>query len=289
VIAASCEDDLVLRHSVAIDGTDFPTFARLQAAEDEVEADVEEADDEIVDEELLAHRRKFAERRRRERAESGRAARGPGKKRRKATPLAVGPDGRNVWTKDIQARAGHHSHRSSEPAGFYQGYEVHPVVETRDAHPGRGRKKQGLPNGMPWSHLGPAVARLVRGIVVTPAGGHRGRAAAELLLDMNRRGAGIDDVVVDGGYSLARPEYFMLPLHDAGLHVTFNPASHQWPPKSFNDDAIVIGGQLFDARVPQDLQPTDASGRGEAQGEGSVPPGVRPPRCLRVSGERATR
>lgn len=38
-----------------------------------------------------------------------------------------------------------------------------------------------------------------------------------------------------------------------GVHVTFRPASHQWKMRPYNDDAVTIGGQLFDASVPEKL------------------------------------
>jgi hypothetical protein len=55
-------------------------------------------------------------------------------------------------------------------------------------------------------------------------------------------GALIEDVIVDPGYSLAKVETFLLPVRREGLHVTFRPASYQWNPMPFNDDAITMGG-----------------------------------------------
>ena len=63
----------------------------------------------------------------------------------------------------------------------------------------------------------------------------------------------IDDVIVDPGYSLAKVETFLLPVRREGVHISFRPASHQWKPKPFNDDAITIGGQLFYAGVPEKM------------------------------------
>ena len=86
-----------------------------------------------------------------------------------------------------------------------------------------------------------------------PAGTHRGRTATSLVIDANRRGANITDVIVDGGYSLSRAEHFHHPLHADGVNLTFRPASHQWPQKPYSDHAILIGGQLFSSTVPEDL------------------------------------
>lgn len=69
-----------------------------------------------------------------------------------------------------------------------------------------------------------------------------------------RRGAKIDDVIVDPGYSLAKAGTFLLPVRREGPKVTFRPAAYQWNPKPFNDDAIAIGGQLFSGGVPEKMQ-----------------------------------
>ncbi len=109
-------------------------------------------------------------------------------------------------------------------------------------------------NGVGDTKLGPRVPALIRGFSLTPAGTHRGRTATNMIKAALGRGAQIDDVLVDPGYSLAKVETFLLPVRREGLHVTFRPASYQWDPKPFNDDAITIGGQLFYAGVPEKMR-----------------------------------
>jgi hypothetical protein len=106
-------------------------------------------------------------------------------------------------------------------------------------------------NGVSDAAVGEPVPALIRGFALTPAGTHRGKTATEMIRASLRHGAEIDDLLVDPGYSMARPEYFLLPVRREGVHITFRPASRQWKPKPFNDDAITIGGQLFDAAVPE--------------------------------------
>jgi len=121
----------------------------------------------------------------------------------------------------------------------------------------------------------PARPRLIGGFALTPAGTHRGRTAFGMVRRALGRGSRIDDLLVDPGYSLAKPELFMLPVRREGVHITFRPASHQWKPKPFNDHAITIGGQLFSAAVPEKqrtlkMPPMGASIEGEEAPRGSV-------------------
>jgi hypothetical protein len=169
----------------------------------------------------------------------------PARGKKKARVLGIGEDGRNVYTKDETARAGWRSATNSRPAGPYIGREAHLMVQTNDVE---------WTNGVSDTKLGPRAPALVRGFALTPAGTHRGRTATDMIRAALGRGAHIDDVIVDPGYSLARADTFLLPVRRHGLHITFRPASYQWHPKAFNGDAITIGGQLFYAGVPEKMQ-----------------------------------
>ncbi len=168
----------------------------------------------------------------------------PARGKRKPHVLGVGDDGRNIYTKDATARAGWRSATNSRPAGPYVGREAHLMVQTNDVE---------WTNGVSDINLGPRVPALVRGFALTPAGTHRGRTATEMIRAALGRGAEIDDVIVDPGYSLAKVETFLLPVRRERVHITFRPASHQRRPKPFNDDSITIGGQLFYAGVPEKM------------------------------------
>jgi hypothetical protein len=226
LLEASCPPDLLLSGSVAIDGTDVPTWGALSGDEDTIEFDPEEDPDELVDD------------------VRGRGIPKPARGKHRARVLFIGDDGRKVYTRDTTARAGWRSATNSRPSGPYIGREAHLMVQTRDL---------AWTNGVSDANLGPRVPALIRGFSLVPAGTHRGKVATDLIRGALRRGAAIDDVVVDPGYSLAKAETFLLPVRREGPKVTFRPASYQWRPKPFNDDAITIGGQLFYAGVPEKL------------------------------------
>jgi hypothetical protein len=227
LVEASCPPELLLSRSVAIDGTDIPSWAALSGDEDTVEFDPEEGPDELIDD---VRNREIPK---------------PARGKHKARVLGVGEDGRNIYTCDPTARAGWRSATNSRPAGPYIGREAHLMVQTSDVE---------WTNGVSDTKLGPRVPALVRGFSLTPAGTHRGKTATGMIKSALGRGARIDDVIVDPGYSLAKVETFLLPVQRDGLHVTFRPASYQWSPKTFNDDAITIGGQLFYAGVPEKMR-----------------------------------
>jgi hypothetical protein len=91
-----------------------------------------------------------------------------------------------------------------------------------------------------------------------------------MLLGLKEQGHPITDVLADGGYTLAKPEYFLQPLRDAGVHVTFKPGAHQRPPKPFSEDAIPLDGQLFSSAIPEELKelpmpPRDATEKERAK------------------------
>ncbi len=73
------------------------------------------------------------------------------------------------------------------------------------------------------------------------------------LLDSHRRGQVIEDVVWDPGYSLCLAETAHHPLHRAGMHVTFQPVTHQRGRRPFAGDAALVDGQMFSSLLPEDL------------------------------------
>jgi len=232
-ISASRPSEYVTSGSIAIDGTDVPTWGRLHGDVETLVLDLEETDEERSDDVI-----DFVAR--------------TARKKRRARILGVGPDGRNIYTADPTARAGWRSATGKRKAGPFNGYELHTLVQTRDL---------AWSNGVTRARVGPQVPPLILGIALVPAGTHRSRTVVPMLLEGKERGWRIDDVLVDPGYSLAKPEFLMHPLHEAGIHVTFRPASHQWKAKPFSEDAIVSGGQLFDARLPEDLRDLRPPGR----------------------------
>ena len=226
LVDAACPPDLILSDSFAIDGTDIPSWGAISGDEATIELDLEEELKELPD-----HLRK-------------RKVPKPARGKHKAAVIKIGDDGRNVYTEDESARAGWRTATTMRPAGPYIGRECHLMVQTSDVE---------STNGVSDTKLGPRVPAFIRGFALTPAGTHRGKTAVEMIKTAKRRGVQIADVLVDPGYSLAKAEYFMLPVRREGIHITFLPASHQWKRRPFNDDAVTIGGQLFYAAVPEKL------------------------------------
>ena len=205
---AAIPDDIRTSASVAVDGTDVETWGALHGDAETVALDGEAAETQQMD--------------------------APPRKRkvRKARVFGVGADGRNLYTKDVDARAGHRSATNSRSAGPYIGYEAHLAVQTRDVR---------WTNGVDKTTLGPEVAGVITAFNFVPAGTHRGDAiVSELFRDQT-----VKDVVWDPGYSLCRPDTAYFPLAAAGVHATFQPVTHQRGIKPFGGRALLIDGALF--------------------------------------------
>ncbi len=97
---ASIPRDLLVSRTVAVDGTDLETWGRLQGTTVQVDLAGEAAESQLVEQgppRQLTKRGKV----------------------KTARVLAIGPDGRNQYTKDPDARAGHRSakgNRTSAPS-----------------------------------------------------------------------------------------------------------------------------------------------------------------------------
>ncbi len=217
-ILSSVPLDLIQGAAIAIDGTDLPTHAV-------VAFDVK---DEHVD-------------------RGGTPGESNGKSIEsgaKAKVYGVGPDGRPIFTKDFDARAGHRSAVNSRRAGPYIGRELHigatvPALTSTD--------------GVTYANFGPAVPSFVVVARATPAGTHRGNAVTDLLLGASEAGY-CAEVLADGGYTLMRAETFHFPLQAAGVGLTMRPASHQVGEKAGLGRAIVVDGQIFSDLLPQELR-----------------------------------
>ena len=99
--------------------------------------------------------------------------------KRKAKLLSVGPDGRNVYTKDKDARGGYRTANAKHPGGTYVGRELHlgiavPTVKNTD--------------GVSYVKLGPDVPQVVVTARLVPAGSHRGDPALEMVTEAKAQG-----------------------------------------------------------------------------------------------------
>ena len=186
-----------------------------------------------------------------------------GKRRRrpkKAPVLGIGDDGRKIYTKDCDARAGWRTGNANHDPGKYIG---------REAHLGVAVRKLVNTDGVRWVKFGPDVPPVILAACVVPAGAHRARSILELALEAARAGLGDDDVL-DAGYSMSRPEFLHYPMQRAGIGLTMRPAQVQRGEKPGVGAARHIDGHLFAAQLPDDLVELPAPPVG-ASGEEKLP------------------
>ncbi|MEX0985429.1 MAG: hypothetical protein WD096_10335, partial [Actinomycetota bacterium] len=224
LVEASLEDVPAWSRSVAVDGTDIDTWGKLHGELDDTDFD---GDDEAQPDGSTSRRDRRV------------------KRSRHARILGVGPDGRNIYTKDPDARAGHRSATGSRAAGLGVGYELHTAVLARDA---------GWSNGIDRLNLGPDVPPVITTISLVPAGSRRDDAIVPKLIAAKGGGFDIDDVVWDRGYSQLRPENTNHPLSRAGIQTTFRPKDTQRAARPFSEDALLIEGHLVSSHVPIELR-----------------------------------
>jgi hypothetical protein len=223
LLGSSLQDMPVWSTSVAVDGTDIDTWGRLQGQLDEADLDGDVGDE--------------------------RDPYGPTAKRRRgsrrARILGIGPDGRNIYTNDPDARAGHRSATSSRDAGLHVGYECHIGVLARDT---------GWSDGVERLKLGPDVPPVITMTSLVPAGSRRDDAIVPNLVEAKTAGLDIKDVIWDRGYSQLLPERTTHPLNQVGIQTTFRPKDPQRISRPFSEDAFVIEGHLVSSRAPKDLR-----------------------------------
>ena len=219
------------RHSpaLAVDGTDIETWGAFQGSIDSVELDGHDPPD-GPDEPAPAI---TAPKRR------------PSRRTRRARVIAVGPDGRNQYTPDPDARAGRRSANGSNAAGPYLGYELHLAVQTRCLR---------WTNYIDRATLGPEVPNVITTVALRPAGSHRSKSIVPALLAAKAAGQDIREILWDPGYSLNSPETAVHPLHQAGIEITFQPAAHQRTISPFSPHALLVDGQLYSTLLPVELR-----------------------------------
>ncbi|HEY5024052.1 MAG TPA: hypothetical protein VII76_03675 [Acidimicrobiales bacterium] len=219
---AAIPNEMLVSSSWAVDGTDVETWAVLHG-----QVEVLDAEDDEVDE--ISQN------------SSPRPGRGL---RPKAKVLGVGPDGRNIYTADPDARGSHRSATNSRVAGKYVGYELHLGVQTRDLR---------WTNYVDKVTLSDEVPGVITMMSLVPAGSHRGRAVADVLIGAKRAGMALDDVVVDPGYSIVKPGTMRDKLAAAGIHTTFHLTPQQRGLRPFSGEALLVDGQLFSSLLPSEL------------------------------------
>jgi hypothetical protein len=235
LVQAAVPEEFRTSRSVAVDGTDVETWGALHGDAVTVELDGEAAQTQLMDDGEVPN---------------------PKKPARKAKVLGVGADGRNQYTVDPDARAGHRSATNSRPAGPYVGYELHLAVQARDVK---------STNHVDKISLSDEVPGVVTCLALTPARTHRGRAIVDDLVAAKRAGAPIDDVVWDPGYSLCSAGSTHHRLAHADMHQTFQPVTHQRGVRPFSGAALLLDGQLYSNLLPSELRDLPMPPRGASE------------------------
>lgn len=175
---ASIPKRYMTSHSVAVDGTDVPTWGAFQGTRTVV-LDGEAAETQLTEGTPLAV-----------------------KTMKKAKVLAVGADGRNQYTPDRDARAGHRSANGQHNAGPFIGYELHTVVQARDIR---------WTNYIDRTILEAEVPNVITTAVLVPAATHRAKSVVPALIGEKAGGHDITDVVWDPVTRSANPR--RRPIH----------------------------------------------------------------------------
>lgn len=244
VMRASVPDHLVVGVSLAVDGTDMSSWGALHGSEQTVCLDGETALPATDDE------------------PDGAAKSKPKKKAtcNTAKVLGIGDDGRKIYTKDQDARAGHRSATNQRDAGPYIG---------REAHLGVSVPALAWTDGAELVNFGQSTPQVIMTANLVPAGTHRGKAVTDSLVDANKHGF-CEETLVDPGYSLMRGETFAFPLTQGGIRVVMRPASHQRTKPDATPmlgDALVLDGQLFSKHTPVELRHLPMPQRGASTEE----------------------
>ena len=239
IATAAIADEYRTATAVAVDGTDVETWGALHGDVSSVDLDGDASATQLID---VPPRTK-----------------GP---KRKAKVFGRGSDGRNVYTVDRDARAGHRSATNSRPAGPYVGYELHLAVQARQVR---------WTNFVDQVKLSDEVPGLVTCFSLDPAGTHRGRAIVDDLVAAKHAGLPLEDVLWDPGYSLCTPDTTQHKLAAAGISTTFQAVTHQRLPKPFgHGQALLIDGQLHSPLLPDELRDLPMPPRGASDADKAV-------------------
>jgi hypothetical protein len=169
---------------------------------------------------------------------------------------SAGVDRRFIYTKDLDARAGHRSANNQRDAGMYVGYELHLSVQIPDYSYG------GRPDQVTFSEPVPNFITAAR---LTPAGANRAQAAVPMLLaervaqpgvatTPDARGHRLSGVEWDRGYSLQAYASAHGTLWQAGIEPVFDLTSHQRKQTPVLADIDWIDGAPFSKHTPAHLR-----------------------------------
>lgn len=129
--------------------------------------------------------------------------------------LDVGPDGRVIYTKDADVRAGHRSATATRRAGVYKGYVVRIAVACAtvnffgDLDP--------YPHPKDDRSILKPVTTYITSLIVDSAGTNPGPAGVQLVEQSREIAPNIVDATADRGFTM-KPG-FLLALHKQGINV----------------------------------------------------------------------
>ncbi len=163
--------------------------------------------------------------------------------KRRAKVRSVGPDGRNVYTKDTDARGGYRTGNANHPGGTYVGRELHLGIAVRTVK---------HTDGVSYVKFGPDVPPVIVTARLVPAGSHRGDPAVGMAAEAKAAGL-CRGVIVDRGYTQSAPERFHLPLQRLGVAMFTRLKENQRGEKPGIGPARLIDGHVFCDSLPDDL------------------------------------
>ena len=222
---------------MAVDGTDVETWGALHGEATTVDLDGEAAETQLMDDGTVPK---------------------PKKPARKARSSASARDGRNHYTVDPDARAGHRSATNCRPAGPYVGYELHLAVQARDVK---------WTNCIDKISLSDEVPGVITCFSPQPRRHPSGRAIVDDLVAAKQAGEPIDDVVWDPGYSCASraPRITSWP-RPASIRPS-SPSPTSAASARSPATPLLIDGQLYSQLLPDDLRDLPVPPRGASEAE----------------------
>lgn len=177
LLVASRAEGVPATASIAIDSTDYETWARRRSWASKVDLDID-PDNLPPDGEPRIPR----------------GSNEPG------WPC-IGDDGRWQHSLDPTARDGYRSGKNRGRSEIFLGWDWHLAIESP-------RHKQG-----------PTGPGLILGMVLDPAGSHKGDAGIHLIDAIRAAGHEISEVQADRGYSYTKPDRWALPVKARGIRV----------------------------------------------------------------------
>jgi len=154
----------------------------------------------------------------------------------------MGLDGRKVYTKDIDARAGHRSANANHDKGPYIGRELHLAVALPAVS---------FTDGVTKVTFKPDVPQVVLAATLVPAGSHPANSVIAQLLALHEEHLA-NEVLADRGYTQLDPATFHFRLQRAGIDLYMDLKDVHRGEAPGIGAARQIDGNLF-AEVPDEL------------------------------------